>query len=193
MAGRVFFVSMMTMAAVASGVAPFLDEGQRVNTVAGLMTLYMVATAWKAGRRERIESGAFEVAGFVIATLVAAAGAIFAIQASQDPTGTIDGSPPQSFYVFMTLGTIAAASDLKVILRGGISGAPRVARHLWRMCVSFFIAAGSFFLGQPKFVPDFLEETGLVFAPVLLPFIVLAFWMVRVRLTRWWRDEPALQ
>lgn len=189
-AGKVFFVSMMAMAAVGAGVAPFLDDGQRVNTVAGIMTLYMVATAWVAGRRERIVAGRFEVAGFVVATLVAAAGAIFAIQASQSPTGTIDDSPPQSFYLFMTLGAIAALSDLNVLLRGEISGARRVARHLWRMCVSFFIAAGSFFLGQPRFVPDFLKETGLVFVPVLLPFVVLAFWMVRVRLTRWW-TEPA--
>ena len=189
-AGKVFFVSMMTMAAVGAGVAPFLDDGQRVNTVAGLMTLYMVATAWVAGRRERVEADAFAVAGFVLATLVAAAGAVFAIQASHSPTGTIDDSPPQSFYLFMTLGTIAAASDLNVLLRGGISGAPRVARHLWRMCVSFFIAAGSFFLGQPKFVPAILKETGLQFVPVLLPFLVMGFWMLRVRLTRWWQ-EPA--
>lgn len=188
-AGKVFFVSMMAMAAVGAGVAPFLTDGQRVNTVAGIMTLYMVASAWAAGRRERIEAGLPLVVSFMIATLIAAAGAVFAIQASQSPTGTIDDSPPQSFYIFMTLGTIAALSDLKVILRGGISGAPRVARHLWRMCVSFFIAAGSFFLGQPKFVPDVLEETGLVFAPVMLPFLVLAYWMVRVRLTRW-RQEP---
>ncbi len=187
-AGKVFFVSMMTMAAVGAGVAPFLDDGARPNTVAALMTLYMVATAWVAGRRERVEVGPFFVAGFVVAVLVAAAGAVFAIQASHSPTGTIDDSPPQAFYVFMALGTIAALSDLKVILRGGISGAPRVARHLWRMCVSFFIAAGSFFLGQPKFVPAILTETGLVFAPVLLPFMVLAFWMIRVRLTRWWRE-----
>lgn len=189
-AGKVFFASMMTMAAVGAGVAPFLDEGQRVNTVAGILALYMVATAWVAGRRERIVAGTFEVAGFVIATLVAAAGAVFAMQAAQSPTGTIDNSPPQSFYLFMTLGTIAALSDLNLILRGEISGARRIARHVWRMCVSFFIAAGSFFLGQPRFVPEILKETGLVFAPVLLPFLVMAYWMVRVRLTRWWQ-EPA--
>lgn len=191
-AGRLFFASMMTMATVATGVAPFLDEGQRVNTVAGIMTLYLVSSAWVAGRRERIQADGFVLAGFVIATLVAAAGAVFAIQASQDPSGTIDGSPPQSFYLFMTLGTIAALSDLNVLLRGEISGAKRVARHLWRMCVGFFIAAGSFFLGQPKFVPAILKETGLNFVPVLLPFVVLAFWMLRVRLTRWWR-EPGVE
>ncbi|MBL9098981.1 MAG: hypothetical protein JNK07_18765 [Alphaproteobacteria bacterium] len=194
-AGKVFFVSMLAMAAVGAGVAPFLSDGQRVNTVAGIMTLYMVATAWAAARRERIEVGYFDIAGFVIAVLVAAAGAVFAIQASQSPTGTIDDSPPQSFYMFMTIGTIAALSDLSVILRGGLSGAQRIARHLWRMCVALFIATGSFFLGQQKFLPEFMVGTPLQFAPVLLPIAVLAFWLLRVLLTRWYdagAPTPAL-
>lgn len=139
-AGNVFFVSMLSMAAVGAGVAPFLDDGQRVNTVAGIMTLYMVATAWVAAKRERIEVGAFEIFGFGVAVLVAAAGAVFAIEASNSPTGTIDDSPPQSFYMFMTIGTVAALSDLNLILRGGLSGRQRIARHLWRMCVGLFIA-----------------------------------------------------
>ena len=57
-AGNVFFVSMFAMAAVGAGVAPFLDEGQRPNTVAGLMTLYMIVTAWIAGKRQRVGAGA---------------------------------------------------------------------------------------------------------------------------------------
>ena len=185
-AGNVFFVAMTTMAAVGASVAPFLDDGQRVNTVAGIMTLYMVATAWHAAKRERIEASAFVTIGFVIAVLVAAAGAVFAIQASHSLTGTIDDAPPQSFYIFMTLGTIGALSDLSVILRNGISGKQRVARHLWRMCVSFFIAAGSFFLGQQQLLPAFVRGTMLQFLPVLLPFAVMTYWLIRVSLTRWY-------
>lgn len=194
-AGNVFFVSMLAMAAVGAGVAPFLSDGQRVNTVAGIMTLYMVATAWVAAKRERIEVGFFEISGFVVAVLVAAAGAAFAIEASHNPTGTIDDSPPQSFYVFMAIGTVAALSDLSLILRGGLSGAQRIARHLWRMCVALFIAAGSFFLGQEKFLPEFMVGTPLQFAPVLLPIAVLVFWLLRVLLTRWYdggTPTPAL-
>lgn len=185
-AGNIFFVSMFAMAAVGAGVAPFLDEGQRPNTVAGLMALYMIVTAWIAGKRERIGAGPAEVAGFMIATLIAAAGAIFAIQGASDPSGTVDGSPPQAFIAFMAIGTIAALSDLKVILTGGLSGAGRIARHLWRMCTALFIAAGSFFLGQQKFLPEEIRGTLLQFAPVLLPLILMLFWLARVRLTKWY-------
>lgn len=185
-AGNIFFVAMSAMAAVGAGVAPFLDEGQRPNTVAGLMALYMIVTAWIAGKRERIGAGPAEVAGFVIGTLIAAAGATFAIQGANDPSGTVDGSPPQAFIAFMIIGTIAALSDLKVILAGGLSGAGRIARHLWRMCTALFIATGSFFLGQQKFLPEEIRGTLLQFAPVLLPLILMLFWLARVRLTNWY-------
>jgi len=41
-------------------------------------------------------------------------------------------------------GTGAFEIGAFVILRGGLVGAQRVARHLWRMCFGLFIAVGSF-------------------------------------------------
>src|SRR5258708_7416248 len=40
---------------------------------------------------------------------------------------------------------LAAAGDIRMLVRGGVLGAKRIARHLWRMCFGLFIAAGSFF------------------------------------------------
>ena len=102
--------------------------------------------------------------------------------------GTIDDSPPQAFYMFMGLGSIAALCDLRVILRGGISGAQRIARHLWRMCVALFIASGSFFLGQQKFLPEAIHGTVVQFGPVFFPIVLMIFWLLRVLLTRWWQE-----
>ena len=190
-AGSVFFVAMLIMSGIGACVSPFLADGQRPNTVAGIMTFYLVATAWAAIRRKEGSVGRFELGGLFVALGVAAAGVIFALEARNSPTGTIDGSPPQAFYVFMVIGTFAAASDLKVILRGGISGAPRIARHLWRMCTALFIAAGSLFLGQPQVFPEFVRGSPILFAPVLAPLALMIFWLTRVRLTNWFRREAA--
>ncbi len=190
MAGRVFFVSLLVAAGIGGAVAPFLTEGQRPNTVAGVLTFYLILSAWVAVRRDEIVVGRFEIAGFAVALLSAAAGVIFMLQAANSPTGTVDGSPPQAFIFFLTVGGFAAASDLKVILQGGISGAPRIARHLWRMCTGLFIAAGSFFLGQQKFFPAFLHGSPLLFVPVFLPLALMLFWLVRVRLTNWYNRSP---
>jgi hypothetical protein len=183
-AGTVFFVSMLTMAAVGASVAPFLSDGflrESPNVIAGIMTLYLVLTSWMAIRRKDGGFGRFEVGGFAVALAVCAAGAIFILMAMNSPSGTIGDTPPQAFYVFLLVGTIAAASDLKVILKGGITGAPRIARHLWRMCVALTIAAGSFFLGQPKFVPAFLHGSLLLYVPVFAPLLLMVFWLIRIR------------
>jgi len=191
-AGTLFFLSMLMMSAIAASVAPFLTDGQRPNTVAGIMTFYLVATAWATVRFPEGSVGRFDLAALFVPLGVAVAGMMFALEAQNSPTGTIDGSPPQAFYVFMVIGTIAAASDFKVMVRGGISGAPRIARHLWRMCTALFIATGSFFLGQPKFLPAFLQGSPLVFLPVLAPLLLMGFWLIRVRLTNWfWREAVA--
>jgi len=44
-AGTVFFLDMLVMAGVGAAVAPFLDDGQRPNTVAVVMTYYLGPTA----------------------------------------------------------------------------------------------------------------------------------------------------
>ncbi len=69
------------------------------------------------------------------------------------------------YYVFCALALFFAALDFKVILQGGISGAARIARHLWRMCFALFFAAGSFFLGQQKVMPVWMRGVFYVLAP----------------------------
>jgi uncharacterized membrane protein len=189
-AGTVFFLAMLVMAGIGATVAPFLTDGQRPNTVAGVLTFYLVLTAWTTVQRQDGGVSRFAIVGFAVALGSAIAGLLFAIEAQASPTGTIDDSPPQAFYLFMIMGGMAAATDLKVILRGGISGAPRIARHLWRMCVGLFIASGSFFLGQQQMLPSFMRGTLWQFAPVLAPLLFMIYWLVRVRLTNWMTQEP---
>lgn len=184
-AGTAFFLSMLVATAIGAAVAPFLSDGQRPNTIAGILSFYLVLTAWTAARRQDGGVDRFAIAGFFVALGSAVAGVLFALEAQASPTGTIDGSPPQAFTFFMIAGGVAAATDLKVILRGGISGAPRIARHLWRMCVGLFIAAGSFFLGQQQLFPGYLRNSVWLFIPVFAPLLLMLFWLVRVRLTNW--------
>lgn len=100
------------------------------------------------------------------------------------PTGMVDGQPPQAPWMFAIVALIAALSDLKVILRRGVSGAQRIARHLWRVCFALFIASGSLFLGQPQVFPAALRHSGLLIVPALAPLVLLIFWLLRVRLAK---------
>jgi hypothetical protein len=180
MAGKVFMVAMLGMAAVGATVAPFMSD--RVSTVAGFMTLYLLISAWLTVKRRPGQIGRAEWVGFPIALTVAIAGATFMWMAQHDPSGTIDGQPPQAFYLFLIVGGFAAVFDLKLLLRRGLTGVERLARHLWRMCVGLFVASGSLFLGQPQVFPAEIRHSAIMYLPALAPLVALIFWMVSVRL-----------
>jgi uncharacterized membrane protein len=186
-AGTVFFLSMLMATAIAIVVSPFLTGGQRPNFVMAVLAFYLIVTGWATVKRKESSIGRLEVGGFIVALSVAAAGLLFMQQARDSLTGTIGGLPPQSFFVFVFFGGIAAANDLKVILRGGIAGAPRIARHIWRMCMAIFIAAVSFFLGQQQVMPAYMRGSPLLFAPELAVLGLMIFWLLRVRLSHWLR------
>jgi len=90
---------------------------------------------------------------------------------------------PAGMHLFMgTVCLLAAAGDVRMLLRGGVFGTQRVARHLWRMCFGLFIATGSFFLGQAvKVFPFLANQIDLLIIAAVLPLLLLIFWLLRVR------------
>ncbi len=186
-AGSVFFLAMFMAYAIGAGVAPFLDTGQRPNFVAGVMALYLLVSGAMAARRRDVKAGAPEVIGLIIALSITAAGVIFMRMGAASPSGTVDGSPPQAFFLFTIAGAFAAAGELHVLLRKTLSNTARIARHLWRMCFSLFIASGSFFLGQQQVFPEALRDSVLLYAVALSPLPVMLFWLGKVRFDDWRR------
>ena len=180
-AGNVFFVAMLTMSGVAAVVAPLFPD--RISAVMGLLTFYLTATAWAVVRRPPASVGRFEAGAGLAALGIAAAFLALAVIGGRMPGGMLDDEPSQLGYIFAVVAAIAAASDFRMIQRGGLSGAPRIARHLWRMCLALFIAWGSF-AGQPRAQPDALRGSPYLFLPALAVLVVMAFWLVRTRFAR---------
>jgi uncharacterized membrane protein len=180
-AGTVFFVSMLTMSGVAAVVAPLFPD--RISAVMGLLTFYLTATAWAVVRRPPGRVGRFEAGACLAALGIAAAFLTLAWIGGRMPGGMLDDEPSQLGYIFAVVALIAAASDFRMIRRGGLSGAPRIARHLWRMCLALFIAWGSF-AGQPRAQPEALRGSSLLFLPALAVLVLMVFWLVRIRFAR---------
>lgn len=187
-AGLVFVASMAVMAGVAAPISVLM--GDRVNVLAALFTLYLLATAWMTVRRRADGVGVFEHGAFVAALALAAVTWTFAIMAMMSPTGTLDGAPPMAFVIFGVATPLAAGADLNMILRRGVTGPRRIARHLWRMCFALFIASGSLFLGQMQVFPEPLRQAWLLFPLAFAPLVALVFWLVRVRLRASGRATP---
>ena len=186
LAGNVFFAAMLVMASIGALVSPFLvsrhGDPKLFDSTMGFFTCYLVATSWLTVRRKAGTIGRGEVAAFVFAALLAAASVLNGMRAAGNVGGQLGGFPAMAYYVAAAIITLAAGLDLKVILRRGISGTPRIARHLWRMCSAWFIATGSFFLGQQRVMPEAVRGSPILLVLGLAPLAFMLFWLVRVRL-----------
>lgn len=189
--GQVFVLAMFMAYAIGAGVAPFLETGQRPNFIAGIMALYLLISGTVAARRRNAKAGAPEVIGLIVALSITAAGVMLMQMGAASPSGTVDGSPPQAFLLFTIAGAFAAAGELNVLVRGQLSNVARIARHLWRMCLSLFIASGSFFLGQQQVFPESLQGSALLSVLALAPLPVMLFWLTKVRFDDWRRRAKA--
>ncbi len=182
LAGKIFVISMLTMAASAVYLAVLKHQNNNVG--GGVLTFYLVATAWVTAKRRDGETSIFDWVTLLIPLWAGIGGWINGLEAVHSPTGSKYGVPAGMHFFLGSVMLLAAAGDVRMLLRGGVFGAQRIVRHLWRMCFGLFIATGSFFLGQgSKVFPAFILKTNILFIPAILPLILLIFWLFRVRFT----------
>jgi hypothetical protein len=180
LAGNVFFIAMLVMGSSAAYLG---------NVFGGLFACYLVTTAWLTARRRAGETSVFDWVGVVFALVMGVLTLTGGIEAARSPKGSLNGVPAGMFFFLGSVALLAAAGDIRMLVRGGVFGAKRVARHLWRMCFSFFIATGSFFLGQQQVFPAAWRGAAVWFVPALLPLVLLIFWTFKVRLTSAYRGK----
>jgi uncharacterized membrane protein len=194
-AGNVFFGAMVVMALFSIYLAIVMPD-QKVNIFIGSFTLYLVSTGWVTVQRGEGAIGLFEKAATLVGLLLWAPFAVLSFQlaAGMEPlfrsAVPFKGPVLIAIYSFTTILTIAAASDVKLMLTGGIAGAPRIARHLWRMCLGLGLAYGSGFTnGFARLLPGPYHVPPAFFFPQFAPVLLMVFWMIRVRLTGWYRQQ----
>ncbi|HEY5072518.1 MAG TPA: hypothetical protein VII63_10860 [Caulobacteraceae bacterium] len=197
-AGSMFFVSMLAVASFAAFLAVVIP-GQLVNLFIGAFTFYLVATARMTVRRKAGSIGLGEKIALAAAVILSAPFVILAIQLATGlpPLFTsavpFEGPVLIAIYLFASVLVIAAIADARLVLVGGIAGAPRIARHLWRVCLAFTLAAGSFFTNAlPRLLPGRMHVTLLNFLPQLFLLGLLLVWMIRVRFTPWLERSKAV-
>jgi uncharacterized membrane protein len=174
--GTVFAYAMIVMSL--SGAAIALSHANAISVVAGLMTFYMVATGMRTVRQQRPAFDATDRVATVFALIVCAGCFVVGVQAAG--RGRPEAYP---LFVFGIVGALAVRGDVRV-MRGGIEGPQRIARHLWRMCFGMWVAAASFFWGPQNRVPELIRIPALQAVAVLLPIVVMIYWMRRLRKRR---------
>ncbi|MGC2184792.1 MAG: hypothetical protein WA637_16060 [Terriglobales bacterium] len=179
LAGNVFVVSMLVLSA--SGVYLAIMKSQPGNILGGALTFYLVATAWITARRNDESPGIFDWGALMVALTIGAFNVTYGLEAANSHTGLKHGYPPGPYFFLGSIALLAATGDIRLLVRRGISGTPRIARHLWRMCFALFIASSSIFLAREHLFPAILRKTGVLYLLSFLPLMLMVFWLIRVR------------
>lgn len=179
-AGKVFVVSMLSLGASAMYLA--IVKHEVGNFIGGILTVYLVTTAWLTARRKDGETSVFDWAALLIPLAVGISSLWLGIQKLQNPAAFHDGVPVGMNFFMGTVVLLAAAGDVRMLV-GGICGVRRIARHVWRMCFGLFFASGSIFIARPHLFPAWLSTTHILLFLGVLPLLLMIFWLVRIRFT----------
>jgi len=192
--GKTFVASMLTMAVGAVYLA--IVKNQPNNLGGGILTFYLIGTAWLTARRGDWTMSRWDWIALLIPLTLGILNWMNGIKVLRAGHSSQNGVPVGMIFFLGTVCLLAAGGDVRMLMRGGVSGAQRIARHLWRMCFGLFIAAGSFFLGPSnrplrllsnvglgKYLPAAFFSTTLYLILTILPLVLLIFWLVRVRFT----------
>ena len=178
-AGSVFFLSMLAASAAGAILAGFIHPNSG-NVIGSTLTFYLVSTAWVAAKRRDGKAGVFDWVALLFALAIAATAATWGVEAATSAKHSKDGYPAPFYFIFGTIVLLFAVSDVRMLVRGGVFGTKRIARHLWRMCMALLFASLSFYPGQAKFFPKWLRATNLMYVPHVLLAGAMLFALYRV-------------
>lgn len=181
--GRVFVLTMGLASLLGAVLGLIKMEGFYITFHAGVLGVTLIASGWLTVRSPTLGRMSMVVGGVNIlntAGLIAAG-----IHALSLPEGQLFGFHAEDYFFLSGMAGIAALCDLSLLFRKTLPPQHRIARHLWRMCLGFFIAAGSAFTGPGASIfPKAAQKSGLLSAPELIIFLLMLFWLARTLLKR---------
>ena len=185
--GLLFVYAMLVMGFTAS-ILGLLKSVTDPNVFAGFMTAYFVGTALTTVRQPSPWTRAINFVALGIAVFLALGSLSGGLTMIATP-GLDSGGVPFRIKGTMTLIiatvlTLSAIGDVRVLRAGVLRGAPRLKRHLWRMCFALFIAAGSFFSIRERVAtifPEPLTAGPVRLLPIVLIFGAMFYWMWKLR------------
>jgi uncharacterized membrane protein len=178
LAGRVFVIAMVSMTTSAFYLAAVRHE--IATCLVASLTLYLVLTAWRTARRRDGRAGVFELGALIVA-LVLGAGLIWlGVEALNTPAGTKYGVSARRYLAFGLVAGLSAVGDFRLLIRGELLGAQRIARHLWRMAFPLLIAANTLFQGQASLFPVGLRRVHALYLPLVLIIGAASYWVMRL-------------
>jgi hypothetical protein len=183
--GLVFVYAMVLMCG--SAVVMAVAKGQITNVVAGVLTGYLAVTALTTFRPRSPAIRSLELGLTLLAVTFGVVMVTFGFEALASPGGRKFGLPSFPFFLFGAIGLLGSLGDYRMIRSGGLRGAARLRRHLWRMCTALLIATASFVSIRSRVarvLPEAFISPAARTVPVMIVFAMMFYWLWRVRVKR---------
>lgn len=176
--GRVFVVSMGVASVLGTLLGALRYETFWITFHAGILGATLVASGVLALRIHTRAARRWFIAAATLNALNAVALFIAGWYAMGLPDARLFGFAAADYFFLFGMAAIASGGDARLIFRAQISNRQRIAQHLLRMCIGFFIAAGSAFTGPgASAFPEVVRNSGVLSLPELTIILLMLFWL----------------
>lgn len=180
-AGRVFTITMGLSSCLGAILGLIKFDTFYITFHAGVLGMTLVISGWLLARmRNRRRFASFGAVAGV--NLLNTAGLIVAGFCALTFTDqTLRGFAAADYFFLAGMAGVGLINDLVVLLRKTLTDRHRIAQHIWRMCLGFFIAAGSAFTGPGASIfPQAVRDSGILSLPELTIIVLMLFWLFRI-------------
>jgi len=182
-AGRLFVLAMLIMAITGAFIA--YSSLVFITVLAGTLSLYLVLSGWLTVRKKSPQTLLQNWFILVLGIAVSILGMYLSLRAYHGVTDNIGSfkAPAFIYYLFTFFALLGVIGDTLLLLKGCVVGKYRIARHVWRMCIPFYIAATSLFDGQQDIFPLTWQGTFYLNIPTYLIMLTMLFWLIKLGVT----------
>jgi len=115
------------------------------NISGGIFAFYLILTAWLTARRRDGETSKLDWAALPIPLALGIFALISDVEKMRSPGTSRDGVPAGMGLFMGSVMLLAAAGDVRMLVRHGILGAKRIVRHLGACALACLSPQGPFF------------------------------------------------
>lgn len=187
-AGRVFLGTMLFSAGAGALLGLSDADAYYITFHAGVLATTLIISGALSARAHAGSFGVPSIIPTIIPTIIIggvnlanAAALLFAgVVATGQPEFLLFGFHAEDYFFLSAMAILAVIGDATLWFRRPLPERHRIARHLWRMGLGFFIAAGSAFTGPgAKVFPQEIRESGILSAPEFIILALIIFWLAR--------------
>ena len=177
-AGRVFVYSMGLASLLGALLGAMKYETFWITFHAGILGACLVTSGVLAVRIRSCRARQYFIATAAVNFLNATGLLTAGWYATTLPEARLFGFAAADYFFLFGMAAIAMIGDLRMIFGKQVSDRHRIAQHLLRMCIGFFIAAGSAFTGPgAKAFPEAVQQSGVLSLPELIIVVLMLYWL----------------